>query len=123
MVFHDLGALGTADVVPKKILFVKMNCGWEEFASKFAPELATVSQGSLNLLYEAIKSRKDVKIKKEGEELDAFFARIEANIKEKLPGLPQHLCKKCGKSLESGWKCCPFCCMPISSLSGNEGRG
>ncbi len=51
------------------------------------------------------KRGKDVKIKKDGDELDAFFARLEARLKGKQL---QNQCKKCGKHLEAGWKCCPF---------------
>lgn len=67
-----------ADMVPKKEFTFKVNISWEQFTAQFAAELTNLSTGILAIMYYAGKSRKDVKIKKKGEELSAFFARVEA---------------------------------------------
>ncbi len=77
MTFHDLGTLGTADVIHRKSLTVRINMPWEQFLLKFAPELADLSAGTIAVLQEALISKKDVKIKKEGDELDKFFTKVE----------------------------------------------
>ncbi len=81
MTFHDLGELGTAEVVQKKHLTAMINMPWERFALKFAATIANLSTGTIRILQQAIRSQKDVKIKREGDELDRFFTIIEATLK------------------------------------------
>ena len=82
MTFHDLGTLGTADVVPKKNVTVKVNIPWEKFAEKYVAEMADLSTGTIQILQDALRTKKEVKIKKEGDELDRFFTKVEASVKK-----------------------------------------
>ncbi len=111
MTFHDLGTLGTADVVAKKSLNVKINMPWDKFSLKFAAELADLSTGTIAVLQDALISKKDVKIKKEGDELDKFFTKVEAAQKKSPMGFGAeekaevtHADKLKGQQMDKGTK-------------------
>jgi hypothetical protein len=83
MTFHDLGALGTADVM-KKYLAIQVKMPWETFSLRFTAELADISAGTIMILQEAFIRKKEIKIKKEADELDRFFHKIESAVKKPL---------------------------------------
>ncbi len=82
MTFHDLGPLGTVDVVSKKHILAKINLLWENFSLKYTAEMADLSAGAIIVLQEALISKQIIKIKNEGDELDRFFGKIYAAPKK-----------------------------------------
>lgn len=85
MGFHDLGKYGSADVSPKKLTVSLKGMDWDKFKYKFVEEIGDLQDSTAALLQDAIKTGKDVKLKKESDELDVFFSKVQERIVSGVP--------------------------------------
>ena len=85
MGFHDLGNLGSADVTSKKLTVSLKGMTWEQFSKRFTVQIGDLQKGTISILQAAIKNGNDQKLKKEADELDNFFSKIEDMIASGVP--------------------------------------
>ncbi|HME52784.1 MAG TPA: hypothetical protein VKM55_11245 [Candidatus Lokiarchaeia archaeon] len=58
---------------------------WDQFSFRFVEEIGDLQESTQALLQDAIKTGKDVKLKKEADELDVFFSKVQERIVSGVP--------------------------------------
>jgi len=83
--FHDLGKFGSADVSAKKLTVSLKGMTWDQFKYNFVEEIGDLQESTQALLQDAVKTGKDVRLKKEADELDIFFSKVQEKIVSGVP--------------------------------------